>query len=725
MTRRFAAAALLFAAFALAAAAPAAAQGKSSAKAPKRPTEGLRFGKLNPITMPTVVRETLPNGMKVILVEDHDLPLIEMRALVRGGTSAEPKGKRGLAELFGDVHRTGGTKSMAGDKVDEFLERIGASIETSVNETHGSIYTKTLTDTLDQVLPLFAEYLSAPEFTQDKIDLGKTHMNGVISRRNDEVMSIAQREILKLIYGADSPYARQFEYSDVAELEREDLLAFHKAYYRPDQTVFAVWGDFKTDEMKGKLAKAFGGWKAEGPAPEYPPPFIFPAAASVNYIEKKDVEQTTLILGQLGMRLDDPDYPAVQMMTEILGGGFSSRLFKKVRTEKGLAYGAGGAMVPAYDHDGAFYFYTATKPASTADALGTVLDEIQRIRKEQVTDAELQRAKEGYLNSYAFEFDSTGKIVNRMLTYDFHKYPADFNVKLRDAVEKVTKEDILRVAQTRLLPDKMTIVAVGKQEEFDKPLSTFGKVNTIDITIPEPKSKESYPEPIPETLARGKELLLKAAKAAGEQALKGVKDVSMEGSNSVKTPMGPMELKGKGVFVLPDRLFNDVTTPMGTLVQVLDGDKAWMTMAGQTQDLPGSAVAEMRKGLLTDVGGLLLLQQALAGKIEAQALGKAEFEGKSVESVLLRLPGGTMRLYLGDDGLILGTRQMAKTQEGPQEVTEAFGNWQTVQGLKIPFEKTETVKGEVEATTKLTSVKINAGFSPDIFKKPEPAPEKK
>lgn len=721
MTRRFAAAAMLSAAFALVAAAPAAAQ----AKAPKRPIDGLRYGKLNPINMPTVVRETLPNGVRVILVEDHDLPLIEMRAVVRGGTAAEPKGKKGLTELFGEVHRTGGTKSMAGDKVDEVLERLGASIETNVTDSYGSVSAKTLTDTLDQVLPLFAEYLSAPALAQDKIDLGKTHLNGIISRRNDEAMGIARREVLKLIYGADSPYARQYEYDDVAELTRDDLVAFHETFYRPDHTVLAVWGDFKVEEMRAKLAKAFEGWKAAGPAPEIPPAFIFPSEASVNYIEKKDVEQTFIILGQLGMRLDDPDYPAVSMMSEILGGGFSSRIFSKVRTEKGLAYGAGGAMVPAYDHDGAFYFFTSTKPASTAEALGTVLDEIQLIRKEPVTDAELQRAKEGYLSSYAFEFDSTGKIVNRMLTYEFYGYPSDFNVKLRDAVEKVTKEDILRVAQTRLLPDKMTIVAIGKQEEFDKPLSTFGKVTTIDITIPEPKSSETFPDPTPETLAKGKELLLRAAKAAGEPALKGLKDLTIEGGQSVKTPMGPMELKGKGTFVLPDRFYNEVTTPMGVMVQVLDGEKAWIKMAGQTQDLPGGAVSEMRKGLWTELGGLLLLREALMGKVEAQALEPTDFEGKPSESVIVRLQGSAVRLFLGADGTILGTRQMSKTQEGPQEVTEVFGNWQTVQGLKFPFEKSEKVKGEVEGSTKITSVKLNAGFSEELFKKPEPAPEKK
>lgn len=725
MLKPIAVAALAAASLGLALATPVAAVAQGAAKTPAKSIDALKYPKLNPIQMPTVTRDTLPNGVKVIMVEDHEFPVVNLRLIVKGGQVAEPKAKKGLADLFGDVHRTGGTKAMNGDQVDRFLEDMGASIETNVADSYGGISANMLTENVDKVLPLFSEFIREPAFSQEKVDLGKTHMRSAISRRNDEVMGIARRELMKLVYGADSPYARQYEYDDIEGLTRDDLVEFHARYYRPDQAYLAVWGDFKADEMKAKLAKALDDWKAQGAAPEIPAPFVFPAEPSVNYVEKKDVEQTFIILGQLGMRLDDPDYPAVNMLSEILGGGFSSRIFVKVRTEKGLAYGAGGAMVPAFDHDGAFYFFTSTKPASTAEALSTVLDEIKKIRLEQVTDAELRKAKEGYLNTYAFEFDSVGKIVNRMLTYEFYGYPADFNVKLRDAIEKVTKEDILRVANSRLQPDKLSILAIGKQEEFDKPLSTFGQVNTIDITIPEPTSTEKYPDPTPETLARGKDLLLKAAKAAGEPALKGLKDLTMEGSSSLKTPMGPMELKGNGTFVLPGRLYNNVTTPMGTLIQVLDGEKAWMTMAGQTQDLPAGAVADMRKGLLTEMGGVLLLQGALEGKFEAQSLGRADFEGKSVESLLLRLPSGTMRLFVGDDGTLLGSRQISKTQEGPQEVTEVYGNWQTVQGLKIPFEKVEKVKGEVEATTKISSVKVNAGFSADLFKKPEPATEKK
>lgn len=702
-----------------------AQQAASQKSRAPRAIEKIAYPKLHDIKMPSIVRDTLPNGMRLILVEDRELPQIRLRALVRGGVLAEPKGKTGLAELFGEVQRTGGTKTMGGDKVDEMLERWGSSIETRSGEGYGEISGRALVEHFGKVLPIYAEFLMAPAFTQDKVDLAKTHLRSVISRRNDNVQAIARRELNKLIFGKDSPIARQLEYDDVDALTQADLVAFHRKYYRPDAVILAAWGDFQADEMKAKLTQAFSAWQAQGPAPSVPAPKLPQPAASVNYIEKKDVEQTFVVMGHLGLRFDDPDYPAVNLLSDILGGGFSSRIFVSVRTTKGLAYGAGGWMAPAYDRLGSFSFYTSTKPASTAEAIGTMLEEIKKIREAPVTDAELRRAKEGYLNSYAFEYDSISKIVNRLAIYDFYGYSTDFNVKLRDAVEKVTKEDILRVAQKHLRPDVLTILAVGRAEQFDKPLSTFGKVATLDIKIPEPKPKEVIPEATPETLKAGTDMLVKVAKAVGEQVLAGLKDITGEGTVSAKTPMGEMEIKVKTVFVLPNRFYQEMTTPMGVVVQVLDGDRGWMKMGPNQRDLPGSAVAEMRRSLYTTDGGLLLLKQALEGSIKGQSLGKAQIEGQEAQAVLVRVGEITLKVFLSPDGSsLLGFQHTTQTPEGPAEVIEAYGAFQTVDGLRVPMQGTQKMKGEIRAASKTTSIKLNQGFAESLFEKP-PAPAPK
>jgi len=478
--------ALTAAAIALVFVAAASLAQQSAANPTPRTIDKLVYPKLHEIRPPTVVRDTLPNGLRLLLVEDHDLPQVKFAAFVRCGFIAEPAGKLGLADLFAEVHRTGGTAAMTGDAIDALLDSLGADVRTTVEGEYGTVGGNTLIENLDKVLPVFAGVLTAPAFAQGKIELAKMHMRSVIARRNDEVMGIAFREIGKLVYGARSPYARQVEYEDVERLTREDLLAFHRAYYRPAATTLAVWGDFKAGEMKAKLAATLGGWKVAGAAPKITPPVVTPRPPALAYVEKRDVEQTFLVAGQLGLRLDDPDYPAVRVLGDILGSGFASRIFVKVRSEKGLAYSAGGEMSPAWDHPGVFFFFASTKPSTTAEALSTVLDEIRRIREAPVTDDELARAKEAFLNGWAFENDDTGKVVVRLAVCEFYGYPPDFNARLRNAIEKVTKDDVLRVARKHLNPDALTILAVGRQEQFDKPLSTFGKVTTIDITIPEP-----------------------------------------------------------------------------------------------------------------------------------------------------------------------------------------------------------------------------------------------
>lgn len=688
-----------------------------AAKPAKRAVDTLKFPPLNPIQAPAVEQTTLPNGMQLLLVRDTEMPLIQMRAMVRGGKVAAAV-KPALPDLFDEVFRTGGTAAMPGDKVDEYLENMGASIECGVAESYASLSAKMLKEHLGKVLPLYADFLMKPGFEEAKVELAKTQLKSVIARRNDEPMGIGRREFLKKVFGKGSPYALQVEYDDLEAVTREDMVAFHRAFFRPDNTLLAVWGDFDPAAMKAQIESAFGAWKGEGPRfPVKPVPYPEPAA-SVSYAEKAGAEQTVVLMGHKGLRLDDPDYPAIYLMSEILGGGFSSRIFTQVRTLKGLAYGAGGFMVPAYDRPGAFYFYSSTKPASTSETISTMLEEIRKIREAPVTDAELDRVKNAYLNGYAFEFDSVDKIINRQMMYLLYGYPADFNVKLRSAIETVTKEQILAAAQKYLWPDKLHLVTVGDAKNFDKPLSTFGAVETLDITIPEPKPKEVIPEATPESLKAGTALLLKAAKATGEAGVKSLKDITFEGELTMKTPMGDMALKVKGVSVPMEKSWTELQTPMGKMVQAFAGDAAWMVMGPQSQNMPSSAAEEMKKGTATDAGCLYLLQQALLGKLQGQLLGKTSFEGTEAEDVLIKLGAFTYRLYIGTDGKVLGTKGRAMTQEGPVEAIEIYSDWRDAGGVKIPFASATKQNGEAAQSSTMTSIKLNAGYDATLFEKP-------
>jgi predicted Zn-dependent peptidase len=336
-------------------------------------------------------------------------------------------------------------------------------------------------------LEILADLLKNPVFPEDKIELSKVQEKTAISRRNDNVMGIASREFIQLLYGPESPYGRTTEYATIDAITREDLVAFHAKYFHPNETVLGLWGDFDTDEVKAIVEKHFGAWKRQDV--EFPPLPDVPKAwkASVNFIPKDDVNQTNLRIGHLGGRRDDPDYFALQLMSEILGGGFSSRLFKRIRTELGLAYAASASWGAGWDRPGSFFIFCNTKSESTVQAAEEILAVVRAITEEPVTEEELRVARAGILNAFAFNFDTTSKIIGRMMTLDYYGYPRDFLQTYKANIEKVTTDDILKAAQRHIQPDKLIVLAVGRAEDFDKPLSTLGEVTTIDIAIPEPK----------------------------------------------------------------------------------------------------------------------------------------------------------------------------------------------------------------------------------------------
>jgi len=448
---------------------------------------GLEFPPLAPLKIPHVETLTLASGLRVYLLENHDLPLVNGLALVRTGNLFDPPDKVGLAALTGMVMRTGGTKARSGDRLDEDLENIAASVESAIDETSGEVSFSALSENADDVLAVFHDVLTEPAFRQERIDLGKSQLRDQIARRNDDPEVIAGREFSNIVYGKDTPYGCQIEYATLARIQRGDLVAFHRRYFFPANILLAVYGDFSTPAMKQKLEALFGGWNdSQAPVPPFPAVREGPHAG-VFLALKEDVTQTVFSVGQLGGVLRDKDDPALEIMTDILGGGFSSRLFKRVRTQLGYAYGIGAEWAAAYDHPGLFEIGGSTKSGTTTEAIGVVREEVDRIRSSEVAGEELETAKQTSLNSFVFHFDTPAKTLSRVLRYRYYGYADDFIFQYRQALGAVTKADVLRVARQYLHPEAFTFVAVGNPRDFGKPLSALGlPVQPLDLAIPPP-----------------------------------------------------------------------------------------------------------------------------------------------------------------------------------------------------------------------------------------------
>jgi len=459
----------------------------------------IQYPPLNKMTIPEPQRTTLPNGMLVMLLEDHELPTVSAMMRIRAGARNIPADKTGLGDVFGDVLRTGGTKTRTGDQIDDFLEARGARIETDLGETAGTASSWCLKQDFPDVLKVFADILRNPVFAEDKIAIAKNQAGAGIARRNDNPLGIMFREFNKLVYGPGSPYARTPEFATLGAVTQADLVAYHKKYFHPNRIILGVVGDFDSKDMLAKIKAAFGDWPKGPEVKDETATFQSAPKPGIYYIQKDDMTQSDIIIGHLGIVKTNPDIFAVDVMNEAWGGGFSARLFSNVRSKKGLAYSVRGAVDSNYDYPGTFNTWMTTKTETTAAGIDALREEIENLSKSPLTDAEVQRAKESILNSFVFNYDSKEKILRQQMTYAYFGFPPDYLAQYRSRIEKVTTADVQRVAKKYVHDNQLAILVVGPTKGQDRPLSSFGTVVPVDITIPKPKapgggaSKKSAP----------------------------------------------------------------------------------------------------------------------------------------------------------------------------------------------------------------------------------------
>ena len=578
--------------------AQATAPAKPAAKATVPAVKDLKFPPLRPIQIPKVETYTLSNGMRLYLLEDHELPIVNGTALVRTGNLFDPADKVGVATITGTVMRSGGTKTMSGDQLDEQLENAAASVESGIGETSGSVSFTSMKETTNQVLAAFHDVLTEPAFRQDKIDLIKTQLRSSIARRNDDAHGIAEREFSDIVYGRDTPYGWRTEYATIDRITRADLQSFYQRYFFPANVMLAIRGDFDAAAMKAKVEELFAGWTVkQPPVPAFPTVTAKPQPGTYLAV-KEDVTQTFFALGHLGGVLRDKDYPALEVMADILGGGFRSRLFQRVRTRMGAAYDISANWGATYDHPGLFAISGSTKSASTVETLKAVEEEVERIRTSEVSEAELDTAKQSALNSLVFAFDTKAKTLGRMLTYEYYGYPKDFIDRYQKALSTVTRADVLRVAKTYLKPAEMSVVATGNPNDFGTKLEALGSpVQKIDLSIPDGKKPASSASR--ESLDGGRKLLQAAQQAVGgADRAAAVKDVTQVVEFRLDPKAGGMKVKQTDRWIAPTYFRQDSELPMGKIASYSDGKSGWISTPQGAGPLAGAQLKQVQGDLV-------------------------------------------------------------------------------------------------------------------------------
>ncbi|MCY4612924.1 MAG: pitrilysin family protein [Nitrospira sp.] len=448
--------------------------------------EQLTYPPLQDVQIPQPTRVVLGNGMVVFLLEDHELPTIQVSARIRTGSRLEPADKVGLASLTGTVIRSGGTTTRTGDQLDDYLESKAASIETGIGVTAGSASMTCLSEDFSEVFPVFGDVLRNPRFDQGKLAIAKNMVMAGIARQNDNPGGILSREFAKLVYGKDSPYARVESYATVNNISRQDLIDWHAKYFVPNRIILGLVGDFQTEKALDLVKRAFGAWPQGDPFDDPVVPYQTSTTRRVYYVEKADMTQAKIIIGHLGLTRKHPDYHPVVIINQIVTGSFGARLFSNIRSQKGLAYDVHGGIGFGWDYPATASFSMSTKTDTTQAGIDALMEEARKIMEtEPPTDEEVHKAKASLLNSFVFSVDSPGKILGKFLTYEYFGYPSDWLVRFRTGIEKATVAQVRKAAGTHFKPDQFVTLIIGPRQGTAPALARYETVEELDISIPE------------------------------------------------------------------------------------------------------------------------------------------------------------------------------------------------------------------------------------------------
>ncbi|GAB4325606.1 MAG: pitrilysin family protein [Candidatus Zixiibacteriota bacterium] len=428
---------------------------------------------------PVPERFVLDNGLIVHFLPDSRLPVVTVSAIVRAGEVYVPDDKAGLAGIVGRTLVTGGTATRTPDDVDNRLEFLGIDLNGSIGDESGDFSVNCLSKDVDTALAIFSELLRTPGFDSAKFQLAVDDALEAWRRRNDSPRQIIRREFYKLIYGSH-PYGRTADDKTLSSLTLADVRGFYDTYFTPGNMILAISGDLTREQLDDLLGRYFGGWEA-GTFPTFPAIPAPTGGPTGVYQINKDINQTNLMFGHLGIDRKDPDRHAIRVLNYILGGGgFTSRMMMKVRSDSGWAYSV-GTNFTSMNQPGVFYASCQTNSETTTKALALMEWIVEDFVANGITDEELAIAKESILNSDVFKFVTPSQIVTRYAWQEYFGFPPDQMTKDVEAIRAVTKADVEAAARKHLHPDAFTVVAVGPIEAFDAPLTKFGPVETIVV----------------------------------------------------------------------------------------------------------------------------------------------------------------------------------------------------------------------------------------------------
>jgi zinc protease len=415
------------------------------------------------LAVPPVQRMVLPNHLILLISEDHSLPFATVQLLIDSGSKRDPSGQEGLAYLTVRGLLLG-TSRRTVNAINEELDFMGASLNASAGRELATVNLRILKKDLDKGLDLLMEALTEPAFPGEEIRREVEKTLAAIQSAEDDPGEVAQKEFQKNLF-VKGPYGHPVEGTkqSLPRLSREALEKFYRTYYHPNNSILTVAGDVKVEEVRTKILPRLMKWQMAKILKE-PLPATFtkePKTIKIN----RAITQANIIVGHQGVSRDNPDFYALTVMNYILGGGgFASRLMEEIRNKRGLAYSV-ASFFDAGKYPGSFQIVLQTKNSSAREAISIVLQQMERIRKEPVSEKELEGAKKYLIGSFPLRLDTQGRKASFLGQLEYYGLGLDYPERYPSLIQSVMRQDVLRVAQKYLFPEKSIMVVVANLKE--------------------------------------------------------------------------------------------------------------------------------------------------------------------------------------------------------------------------------------------------------------------
>ena len=430
---------------------------------------------------PEPTEATLSNGIRVFLMEDHTLPLVQGVAYVNAPALLEPDDRVGLASMTAALLREGGAGGRSPEEIDLTLETLAASVEASTaGDLLAAVGFDTLSENLDEVLPIWRDVLMSPDFDEERLEVRRQRTLEAIRRVVDDPVQLAVQEFFARV-AAGHPSGRYATEETVSAIAREDLVDFYESWYGPSVTTVAITGDFEVDEMIQRLEETLGSWEQEvAERPAFPE--LDPTPEPTIYLAEKDIAQSVILVGHPAVVTYTPTYNDLAVANHILGaGGFTSRLFDEIRSRQGLAYSTGSQLTEGLAYPGTFFAFAITRGDATAQTLELMLHEIEEVADEGVTEEEVARSQQTLLNQSLFRFTSPAAVNERAARVALLDLEPGYYERYLENLQDITVEEVNEAAAAELHPDQAVVLVVGDPDAFDRPLSEFGEVVEIEL----------------------------------------------------------------------------------------------------------------------------------------------------------------------------------------------------------------------------------------------------